>query len=105
MAHTRLIRHSLVSFNHRNLGMDAGGHTNSTGGDGNWALCVRIPIRFPGIGPGPERLSVHTDLAVATPGLPQNRPILVCQDTSELFGTVGGKSTARLVPKARPIAS
>jgi len=47
---------------------------------------------------------VRTDRVVATPGLPQNCPILVCQRSAELFGAVRGKSTARIVPKARPIA-
>ena len=50
-----------------------------------------------------EPPGVRADQVVATPGLPQNCPILVCQGPAELFGAVRGKSTGGIVPKARPI--
>ena len=44
-----------LSFNDRNLGLDAGGHAGSNGGNESWALGVRIPIRLPGIGSSPRK--------------------------------------------------
>jgi len=52
----------------------------------------------------PMGRGVRTDPVVATPGLSQHCPILVCHGSGELFGTVRGRSTARIVPEARPIA-
>ena len=51
IARVRLAEETVgIPFNDRNLGLDAGGQADSNGGSGSGALCVRIPMRFLGIG-------------------------------------------------------
>ena len=52
----------------------AGGHTNSIGGNESWALCVRIPILFFGIGPDPPSWPKRPAGCVIYPTFSGTRP-------------------------------